>query len=113
MKHGATAASSGSRCGGGFELFQVGERVALRVATHGHARFQTAAHRRALGAAEEAAAVLIVELHAAHAGRFAVWHAGDGRADGRGDAAGGAVGAAVHGRFHHFSRLARPGGCLR
>ena len=48
-------------------------------------------------APEDPAAVVVGELHAAHARRLALGHAGDRRRDRERDAAGGAAGAAIHG----------------
>src|SRR4051812_4858466 len=60
------------------------------------ARPQAVADLGAVRAAEEPAEVVVVELHAAHAGGLAAGHARDGRGDREGDAAGPAAGAADH-----------------
>jgi hypothetical protein len=76
--------------------------VARFVAAHLAGWLQAAAERGSLGAAEDAAAHVAVELHARDAGRFALGHAGDRAGDRRGDAAGAATRAT--GRFQVGSR---------
>lgn len=70
-------------------------RPGVRAAHLGR-RPQFGAHGRTLRPAEDAAPVGCIKLHAAHAGRLAMRHAGNGRADRRGDAACCAMGSTVH-----------------
>ncbi len=80
--------------------------VAMRAA-HVRLRAEAGAEGRAFGAAEEAAAVGVVELHAGDAGGFAVGHAGEGAGDRGRDAASAAAGAAVQGGVGGWGRSHR------
>ena len=85
------------RCRRGFQFAQEEHRLLARVAAHLARRRQAAADARPFGVPENAAAVVLVQLHAAHAGRLAVRHAGNRGRDRRGDAARAAAGAAGNG----------------
>ena len=80
-----------------FQRRQAAECIAAVDAAHVLGRSQRGAERRAFGPAEQAAAQVIVQLHAGNPGGFAMRHAGDRRSNRRGDAAGGTAGAAGHG----------------
>lgn len=99
-----SAASPYARCSGLagrsglFQLGQPGDGVFARVAAHILGRLQAAAECWPFGLAENAAALVVIELYAAHAGRFAIRHTRY-RAGNRGrDAARAAVVTTVHGR---------------
>jgi hypothetical protein len=68
---------------------------------------QRAADRRSLGAPEQAAAIIRIELDAAQAGRLAERHAGNGARNRRGDATRAAALATVHAAMIAGARLAR------
>ena len=94
---------------GAGQPFQAGEPhhgLSSVSAAHGQRRLQAGAHRRPLRPAKQAATQRRVQLHAGHAGRFALRHARNRRTDRRRGAARGAVGAAIHGGPH--DRPARP-----
>lgn len=79
------------------QLAQVDHRLLSRCSTHFRGRPQADTHRRALRQPEQLAQVVVGQLDATHAGRFAVRHAGDGRRDRWGDAARPAAGATLNG----------------
>nr|GEU28127.1 hypothetical protein [Tanacetum cinerariifolium] len=86
-------------------------RIGAAVAAHLQRRLQAAAKRRALGAAEDQAALVVAQLHAAHAGRLAMGHTGNRTGDRRRGAAGAAVRAAAErGGGTHRGRILP---CLR
>src|SRR5206468_302881 len=85
---------------GPLELVQVRVCVVVVAAAHLAVRAEADTDGRTRGLAEEAAAVVGGELHAADARRLALGNAGDGRRDGRGDATGGAADAAAHVGVH-------------
>jgi hypothetical protein len=58
---------------------EVSEGVIVGCAAHLKRGTQVVAHGRPIGLAKDQAAVVISQLYAVHAGRFAIWHARDGR----------------------------------
>src|SRR5215213_8009040 len=76
---------------------QVRIGMAGGAAAHLLAGPEPRADRRPIRLSEDPAAVVVGELHAAHARRLALGHAGDRGGDRERDAAGGAAGAAIHG----------------
>ena len=80
-----------------FQLRQEEHCVGARVAAHLVRGRQAGADARPTRLPENPATVIVVQLHAAHAGWLAVRHAGNRRADRRGNAAGAAAGAAAGG----------------
>src|SRR5690606_36399052 len=77
---GASQSATSPRAAGlrlRIEPHQALHRVLTRLAAHLGARLQRDADARPLRRAEQAAAFVLVELHAAYAGGFAVRHARD------------------------------------
>ena len=91
------ASSPASGVGEDFQFVQEAHGLVGVMPAHFGRRHQPAANCRAPGLPKNEAARVIAQLNAAHARRFAVWHAGYGRADGGGGAAGAASGAAIQG----------------
>ncbi|CAM2179644.1 hypothetical protein PSAC2689_30344 [Paraburkholderia sacchari] len=89
-----TGSSERLRPGGGFEALDPDERLLARLAAHVDLRLETRATCRTQRRAEYFALQVLVELHAAHAGRFAVRHARNRTRNGRRDTARTATGAA-------------------
>jgi hypothetical protein len=77
-----------------FELRQPCERFDAVRPTHLGLRLQTRTARRPLRPAEDRAAQVVAELHAAHACRLAIRHARNGARNRRRDTARAAIGAA-------------------
>lgn len=88
-----------SRARGGQRIqpLQPVQGLAAAAAAHVCRRPERDADRRPLGQAKQLAAPRRIELHASHAGRLAVGHAGYRAADGRCDTTGGATGPAGDG----------------
>ena len=80
-----------------FERLDGCDRVLAARSAHRGQWTQAPADLGTLRLSEDRAAIVVCELHAAHAGRLAVRHARDRRADRGRDAAGAATGATFHG----------------
>ncbi len=101
--------------GGAFQLGNPTHGLFAVFAAHLARRLQSGAKCRTLRPPEDGAALVGQQLHAAHAGGFAIWHAWNGGVDGGRGTARPAAGAAVerrgrriHGRQYTSSRwLAR------
>lgn len=84
-----------TRCGLAFQLGQPGQRLSRVVAAHLWLWPQPHADYRSLRPAKQPAAIVGRQLNAAHPGRFARRHAGDGAADRRRDTARAAARATI------------------
>lgn len=76
------------RCSCLFEESEISVCLQCGLTAHLWRRLQVDANRRSFRFAKQCAAVIFRQLHAAHAGRLAAWHAGDGRGYGWRDATG-------------------------
>jgi hypothetical protein len=76
------------RCGCLFKEGEISVSLLCVLTTHLWCRPQVETNRWSFRFSKQRAAAVVRQLHAAHAGRFAVRHAGDGRGYGRRDATG-------------------------
>lgn len=97
-----------------FQFAQPRNRMRTVSAAHFDRRLQPAAKRRSFRLAKNAAQVVVRQLHAAHTGRLAIWHARNRAGDRRRGAAGAAAATAgelrsgkSHGQSGRLPRGAR------
>lgn len=79
-----------------FEVGHYADSLGPRLTTDERVGLKGAANARTLGATENLAAQIVVEIDAAHARRFAVWHSRNGRTNRNNCAAGGTSWATFH-----------------
>lgn len=112
MLHAPVPAERGSGPRGVLQRGEGGQCLGARAPTHLRGRTQAATHQRPRWQPEQPASALPVQLHARHAGRLAMRHAGDRRTDRRRNTARRAAGAArnVHGHWCSVNRRPWSGG---